>query len=254
MEQLTTVFPTPWVYIGCAAVLLLAQVVYVVFGFGSGLIAVGLMVHLLPELQDVVVLVLLVNLPAESWVLITGWRQVRWRSLAVIAVTVAVGIPIGTLGLRSLPGEPLLIGLGVVLVVVGVATALLPVDAKVNWPRGTAPVVGLTAGLLSGLFGTGGPPMIVYFQLSGVAKATFRTSLMGLFTMITLLRLPVYATAGLITPGRLLAALALLPVVILGVALGHAIQRRLGETEFRRGVSVAVALLGLALALRQVLS
>ena len=119
MELLSSVFATPWVFVGCAAVVLLAQTIYVVFGFGSGLIAVALLAYLLPELQDVVVLELLVNFPAECWVLATGWRAVRWRGLAVIAACIVVGIPIGTLGLTHLPGPPLLIGLGAVLVVVG---------------------------------------------------------------------------------------------------------------------------------------
>ena len=50
------------------AVLVVAQMVYVLFGFGSGLIAVGSLALVFPEIKDVVVLLLLVNLPAElSW-------------------------------------------------------------------------------------------------------------------------------------------------------------------------------------------
>lgn len=60
-----TVF-TSWGQLAAAGgVLVLAQLVYVMLGFGSGLIAVGLLAFVLPEVRDVVVL-----LPA---VLLGAW-------------------------------------------------------------------------------------------------------------------------------------------------------------------------------------
>jgi hypothetical protein len=47
--------------------------------------------------------------------------------------------------------------------------------------------------ILSGLFGTGGPPLILYFPLSGITKVAFRGSLMALFLLISEVRLPVYS-------------------------------------------------------------
>ena len=59
--------------------------------------------------------------------------------------------------------------------------------------------VGLSSGLLTGLFGTGGPPLVLYYQLSGADKAAFRGNLMAIFLLMTLVRVPSYAGMGLIT-------------------------------------------------------
>ena len=58
------VFSSWWLYALTFAVILVAQLVYVVFGFGSGLIAVGTLALVFPEIRDVVVILLLVVLPA----------------------------------------------------------------------------------------------------------------------------------------------------------------------------------------------
>ena len=56
------IFATWWTYALTFLVILVAQMVYVVFGFGSGLIAVGTLALIFPEIRDVVVVLLLVVL------------------------------------------------------------------------------------------------------------------------------------------------------------------------------------------------
>ena len=41
--------------------------------------------------------------------------------------------------------------------------------------------MGIVAGIFAGLFGTGGPPLIFYYQLKGTPKTLFRTILITLF-------------------------------------------------------------------------
>ena len=62
-------------------VILIAQIIYVVFGFGSGLIAVGTLALVFPDVRDVVVVLLLVVLPAELGVADRGIREGILRSL-----------------------------------------------------------------------------------------------------------------------------------------------------------------------------
>jgi uncharacterized membrane protein YfcA len=228
-------------------ILALAEMVYVLLGFGAGLIAVGTMALLLPDLQDAVVLLLLVNLPAELWVVRSSWRKISWRGVLVIFVGVAIGIPIGTWWLRWGETRFLLILLGAFLVVVG------GIFLMIRRPRGrsvaswtTAPV-GLLSGILTGLFGTGGPPLILYYQISGVDKATFRGNLMAIFLLMTMVRVPSYAIFGLITAPRLWSALAVLPAVIAGAVIGNSIHLRIDESTFRRLVSAALLVIGLLL-------
>jgi uncharacterized protein len=246
---LNTVFASLPQLLATALVVAAATAIYVLLGFGSGLIALGTLALILPDLRDVVVLLLLVSLPPEVWVVASTRRAVQWRGALLVLAGIAVGVPLGTALLDRVDPGLLLVALGAFLVLAGLALLADPVRA-VTFPSWTAPPVGLVSGVLSGLFGTGGPPLILYYRLAGVDKGTFRANLMAVFLVVTLVRLPSYAVAGLLTVPRLLSALLLLPAVIVGVVVGHRVHLRLGEQGFRRLVSIALVLLGLALLLR----
>lgn len=233
-----------------SAVLVVAQVVYVAFGFGSGLIAVGILALLLPDLQDVVVILLLVNLPAEVLVVARSWRQVTWRPVGLIAAGVVVGVPLGTYVLKTGSPGVVLTALGAFLVLVSVVLLRLPDGVRIAWPRWTGPPLGLGAGVLTGLFGTGGPPLIIYYHLAGLAKSVFRGNLMAIFLLKTCLRVPAYAVGGLLTGPRLWSGVMLMPAALLGTWLGQRVHVELAERTFRRWVSVLLGVIGLLLLIK----
>ena len=228
-------------------ILAVAEAVYVLLGFGAGLIAVGTMALILPELQDAVVLLLLVNLPAELWVVKRSWRQISWPGVMVIFAGVAIGIPLGTWWLRWGDASFLLVVLGVFLVAVGAVFLFLRAPRGMPMAPWTSAPVGLLSGILTGLFGTGGPPLILYYQLQGTDKAAFRGNLMAIFLLMTTVRVPSYAIFGLVTAPRLWSALAVMPAVVGGALIGNRIHLRIEESTFRRLVSAALLVIGLLL-------
>ena len=118
MSGIETVFASLPQFLLVCLILAAAEAVYVLLGFGAGLIAVGSWALLLPELRDAVVILLLVNLPAELYIVRTSWRQISWRGVLILFAGVAVGIPLGSWFLRW--GDPsfLLTVLGFFLVAV----------------------------------------------------------------------------------------------------------------------------------------
>jgi uncharacterized membrane protein YfcA len=242
-----TVFQGPMQLLAAVGILFLAQVVYVVFGFGSGLIAVGTLALFLPDMRDVVVLLLLVNLPAEAGVVVRSWREITWRRSGLFLAGILLGIPLGTYALQAGSPTILLTSLGSFLVVVGLVFLFLPEEARVRWPAWSAPPIGAAAGVLSGIFGTAGPPLIVYYHLSGLGRRAFRGNLMALFLAMTFIRIPSYMVGGLITPVRLWSGAVLLPVALAGAWLGNRIHVQVSEKVFRKLVSVLLAVIGILL-------
>jgi uncharacterized membrane protein YfcA len=247
MFGIETIFDSLPQFLVICLILAVAEAVYVLLGFGAGLIAVGTMALLLPDLQDAVVLLLLVNLPAELWVVRSSWRQISWRGVLVIFIGVAIGIPLGTWWLRSGDAGFLLIVLGVFLVAVGGVFLFIGSPRGRKMPASTAAPVGVLSGILTGLFGTGGPPLILYYQLQGLDKAAFRGNLMAIFLLMTTVRVPSYAVFGLINASRLWSALAVMPAVVIGALVGNGIHLRIEESNFRRLVSAALLVIGLLL-------
>ncbi len=244
MIGVETIFGSPWEFLAVCLVLVAAEAIYVLLGFGAGLVAVGTLALLLPDVRDVVVLLLLVNLPAELFVVVTSWRSVAWRGVAVLMIGIALGIPVGAWMLRW--GDPgvLLVVLGGFLLVAGSIFLASSVDRKWRWPGWVVAPVGLTSGLLTGLFGTGGPPLVLYYQLAGLDKTAFRGNLMAIFLFMTLIRVPSYAGMGLITAERLWSSLMVLPAVLFGAWIGNSLHLRIEERTFRRIVAGALVALG----------
>jgi len=251
VDGIDTIFTSLPQYVLTCVVLLGAELVYVLFGFGAGMIAVGALAVVLPEVRDVVVILLLVNFPPELFVVFSQRRMISWRGVLLVCVGIAVGVPIGTAVLRWGRPTVLLLLLGVFLILAGTAFLAVPSRRAVRWPRWTGPVLGLVSGTLSGIFGTGGPPLVLYYQLGGAKKAAFRGNLMAVFLLIGCLRLPSYAVAGLITVPRLWSSLAVLPAVLLGAWIGHRIHIEVSEATFRRLVSAALVLIGAVLLLQR---
>ncbi len=241
----TTIFTSLPEFALACAILILAQIVYVVFGFGSGLIAVGGLTLLFPEVKDAVVLLLLVNLPAELMVVKKSWRDIQWRPISALSIGIALGIVLGAYMLRETDPQLILTILGYFLVLVGILFLRLPDGGRIHPPTWAAPPVGLLSGWLTGMLGTGGPPLIIWYHLSAGNKAVFRANLMTIFLLMTFIRVPSYALGGLIAVKHLWSTAAVLPAVFFGVWLGNRMHIKISEIWFRRLVSGLLVVLGL---------
>ncbi len=244
-----TFFSTWTEFAVACGILLVAHAVLVLFGFGSGLVAIGTLALLMPDVRDVVVLMLFAAIPVQIWAVVILRDHIRWRKVVLICVGIAVGVPVGAWILKLSDPTFTLVILGVLLVLVGGAFLALPARRLVTWPAWADPPVGAVAGVLSGMFGLAGPPLIVYYHLGGVDKATFRANLLAIFLVVTAVRLPTYAVSGLITTERLWSSLFVLPAVIIGGYVGNKIHLEVSEIAFRRLVSISLVVIGAVLTL-----
>ncbi|MBN2381751.1 sulfite exporter TauE/SafE family protein [bacterium] len=247
IDLLVIIFPDWSEFLLVNLVFCLSEIVYVAFGFGAGLLCIGLLALVVSNIQDVVVILLLVNLPVELVVVWRSKQNLRWQGLLRILVGLGLGIVLGT-WLLSFGTPILLLGLlGIVLLVIGisflVAPKLKPRSVSLWWE----PIIGMLSGILAGMFSTGGPPLIYYYQSIGSKKSIFRGNLMAIFLVMSLIRVPLYSVVGLISLPRLSASFAIMPAVLLGAIIGNKIHLEIGEILFRRLVGIILAIIGLIL-------
>jgi len=107
--------------------------------------------------------------------------------------------------------------------------------------------VGLVSGVLGGLFGTGGPPVILLLKGYRLDKGAFRATLIWYFFVMGLCRGIGYLHAGVLTGSEFAAAMWLLPATIFGTILGLAVHHRVSEHYFAAIVSVLLMILGILL-------
>jgi len=230
---------TPETYLAAFFILLFAYFLRGITGFGSGLIAIPLLAHLLP-LTFVVPMVLVLDFTA-SIVLSSHTRlQVRWDEIRWLIPTSVVGIVAGSVLLISLPREPLLVSLGLFVIFFGIRY-VFNVHSEKPISRWWSVPTGLIGGLIGALFGTGGPPYVVYLSHRLHDKTQLRGTLSGLFLLDGAFRLVTFLSLGLLLQDDMLTALLMgLPVMAIGLYLGNKVH--LGITH-RQQLAVIGALL-----------
>ena len=267
-------FPNLTTFVLCGLVVAGAQLIYATVGFGAGMFSIALLALLLPDLAQAVATLLLLTFVTEAYVLIHAWRQARIRLLLGLLPMTAVGMWLGTELLVAGNVSRLKCALGVVIAAAGAwflytesrakrqgSTSPGREECRQDRPNATKEIpdsfarlwtslpAGLASGTLAGLFGTGGPPVIIFLKAHGLNKGAFRATLLWYFLLVSFLRAAGYMRAGILTTDELTAALWLLPPSLAGMLLGMALHRRVPERGFQTSVSVLLILLGGLLAL-----
>lgn len=218
----------PETYLAAFFILLLAYFLRGITGFGSGLIAIPLLAHILP-LTFVVPMVLVLDFVASVVLSSRKHMQVRWDEIRLLIPTSIVGILIGSFMLISLPREPLLVSLGLFVMFFGLRY-VFNVHGENPISRWWSLPTGLSGGLIGALFGTGGPPYVVYLSHRLHDKTQLRGTLSGLFLLDGAFRIITFLSLGLLLQADMLNALLMgLPVMAIGLYLGNKVH--LGITQ-----------------------
>lgn len=148
-------------------------------------------------------------------------QHINWNELKPLLPFGAAGVMLGVALLIHMPREPLLVGLGIFVLIFG-GRNLLNIHGEKPISRLWAIPAGLTGGIVGALFGTGGPPYIIYLSHRLKDKTELRATFSGLFIFDGGLRLVSFLATGLLLQnGMFTALLAALPVIALGLYLGH---------------------------------
>jgi len=214
---------TPEIYLAAFFILLFAYFLRGITGFGSGLIAIPLLAHFLP-LAFVVPMVLVLDFLASVALSRNTKLLVRWDEIRALIPFSIVGLLIGALLLVNLPREPLLLGLALFVIFFGLRYVFnihseRPISRRWSLPTG------LCGGLISAMFGTGGPPYVIYLSHRLHDKTQLRGTLSGLFMLEGALRIIIFLFMGLfVQPEMLSTILMSIPLVVIGLVLGHKVH------------------------------
>ncbi|PIV89465.1 MAG: sulfite exporter TauE/SafE family protein [Hydrogenophilales bacterium CG17_big_fil_post_rev_8_21_14_2_50_63_12] len=229
------------------AVLLLAYFVRGISGFGSGLIAVPLLALRFP-LPEVVPFMLIADFGASALVGGLAFRQVDWPEIRRLLPATVVGVVIGTHLLVSLPPAWLLTILGVFVLLFALRSLLRKQHGFTHTSTRWAHPAALSGGAVSGLFGTGGPPYVIYLSHRIEDKVSLRATLSALFFLEGLLRIATFLFAGLLLDHEVWRnALIAAPLIVAALYLGSHLHAQLTNRQMRQGVSLLLLGSGVSL-------
>lgn len=102
---------------------------------------------------------------------------------------------------------------------------------QIHWALRGVMLMG--AGVIHGIFGSGGPMVVYVVSHDAPDKAEFRATLSALWIALNLVLVIDYVVTGLITPTTIRASALLVPPMLAGLAIGEWIHRRVNLKVFR---------------------
>jgi len=208
-------------------------------GFGSGLLMAPLLALVLSPSLAVPVMLLL-SFAASFRLLPDVRHRVEPRRVAWLAVPAIVTIPVGVWVLTVLDGRLVqrLISLCVLILVIFLATGWRHrgrVGALVTVPTG------LLSGLLTGVGGVGGPPVVLLLMSDEAPAETTRANLIAFFAIAQVAAIVTLVVDGLVTRDVLLVFGVTVPCFLVPLHFGARFFDRTDDETFRR---VALVFLG----------
>jgi uncharacterized protein len=240
--------PSVEVLIFAPLIVLIAYLIFGISGFGSTLIAMPLLAHLMPLKFAIPMVVVLDCVSAISMGL--KLRADVWKPEFVPMLPFLVaGLLAGAFVLLNVPAQWLMLGLGGFVLIFGIHY-LRNRNSTLKLPKWTVAPIGVFAGTTSSAFGVGGPIYVFYFAARGATPEQIRATVPAVFSFTSVARIAIFAGIGLFNTQVLIAVALLLPVMALGLWCGHRLHGRLTRDQAIRIIGALLLLSGASLVIR----
>lgn len=242
------------VMLGFGLVVFAGYAVQTATGFGSMLVCVTFGAHLL-GLETVVRLGVPLSFVQLGYVVLRDHDGILWKLLlGRVLPLMLIGMAIAFLFLAGVESAWLGVAFGVMVLVLSARELqrLRALDVEVVAPISRAKSVAalLGAGIVHGIYATGGPMLVYALGREGIDKKAFRSTLSVVWIVLNVVLVTRFASAGDYTRRMLLDVGVLLPAVPIGIAAGEWIHHRVDERRFKAAVFVLLIAAAISLIVR----
>jgi hypothetical protein len=181
-------------------------------------------------------------------------RHIEWPAVWRTLPFGIAGTVIGLWLFKTLHTHAIERGLGVFLCCYGMYAlwrTSVPLRAPAVAPNFLAAVMGTASGIVGTVFGAmAGLFVAVFLDLLKLAKFAFRATMAATLMTMGLFRAAGYLSVGAITSEVLTLVAVAMPLIGIGVMLGHRMHASLNQTNFNRFVGALFVVIGVFLAVR----
>lgn len=212
-------------------------------GFGFGILLVPILALALTPVEAVLALNVMAGLLALTEIRFV-LREAERSALTISGLLVLTVLP-GLLLIDALPTG--IARLLIALVALSAFFAILLPKRAAHVPGKLATgMVGLSAGLLTGIAAMPGPPVVPYYVGRDIPRVTAKASMIGIFGVASLAGITSGAVSGLLEWRILALGLALFPLVMLGNWIGSHAFGKVSDTLWRGVVGVVLGAAAIA--------
>lgn len=174
-------------------------------------------------------------------------RRIEYRELLRIVLLMSLGMLLAA-GISGLVELDLLLTIYGLLILAVAARGLLG-HGDLRIPRWLVPILLVAAGIIHGLFLSGGALLVIYAKQRFPDKTAFRATLTAVWIFLNSLILISHITTAQLTRERLLLILPGMAVSLLGIHFGNLLHDRISQERFSVLANVLLILSGLSILL-----
>ncbi|MDO5111386.1 MAG: sulfite exporter TauE/SafE family protein [Clostridia bacterium] len=198
-------------------------------GFGGPLVAMPICI-LLASIDDAKAVLGVLAWITAVVVMLQTWRDVNRKELLRIAAGMFIGMFVGVRVYDAAPKSTLLVIFGVVVLCVALKNLL--VKKEWNIPTWLRYIMLLLAGLMQGLFLSGGSFLIMYAQQTFKDKNEFRATSSAVWAVTNTYMVATQAASGMYSAANFPLLCMSLAVALVSVWVGGRLQARLPRETF----------------------
>lgn len=191
-------------------------------------------------------------LPSTSFIAWKNRKDLHWNIILPVAAIMVAGCIPGILVLKNSSPVALKIVFGIIVIALGVEMLLRERSGKKKGSKLVLALIGLLAGVMSGLFGVGAL-MTAYMSRTTETAGEFRGNICMVFLINDLTRLVLYIATGVLNAQILFTVLKLAPFMVLGLAAGNMLADKINEKAVKTAITVLLILSGVSLVLTNIL-
>lgn len=231
-------------YVMFIIVLMFGVFVQAMVGFGGTMLAMPLAIMLVGLDLSKPVLTIVAWLTGAV-VLVTEYKYINWRELIKMALVMIIGVVGGVLVTGKLQLNFLLIIYAVVIILVGVKKLFFPSKKD---PSKTIQNISLAiAGIMQGLFVSGGSFLAVYSVATIKEKREFRATVNAVWALLNIIMIITMGISGSITKDVLLwAAISVVPTMV-AIWLGGLLTKKVKQQTFLKVIYIILIVSGTVL-------
>jgi len=229
-----------------SSILLLSGGVMGLTGFGFGMLAVPLLSSMMSP-KSAIPLSVLFSWTTNTILLIRYRKSIEKKLVGKLSLGIIIGIPIGIFFLKSLDDTLLRILLGLFTIFYVLNEFFNFLHDRIDIPNKYSFPAGVLSGCLSGGFGFGALPVLIFISAKVFEKEKFKGTLHYVW-LITLSFMIIFLSLfGLLDLQLISKSFVFLPFVLIGILLGNWAFGRISQAHLRKLILGCMLVVGLKL-------
>lgn len=225
-------------------VLFLANAIQAITGFAGTVLAMPPSILLIGMDNAKIVLGAMAWL-SGLFIAIQNYRFINFKELIKMIVLMFVGMLVGMKIYEVLPASGLLTFYGLLVVCIGLKNLLI--KKKFEMSQVFLVIVLLVAGIIHGMFVSGGALLVVYATAVLKDKNEFRATVAPIWVVLNTFMMFGYFKSGMVKGEDILLILVSMLPLFIAIAVGNRIQKKINQQTFLRLTYVLLIISGLSI-------